>query len=451
MTIVARLLSESWQVLGEMAPYLLLGFLVAGVLSVCISPAWVERHLGGRGLKPVFAASLLGVPLPLCSCGVIPVSASMRRHGASRAATTAFLLSTPQTGVDSIAATWALLGPVFAIFRPVAALLTGILGGFLIRFFAETNGTDEAGKPHTGRCTEACCEDRSQHGSLVRMLRYGFVTLPRDIGPALLVGILIAGAIATLFVRKGQLHTYAGGEILSVGGGILAILLLMAIGVPFYVCATASVPIAAGFIHMGVSPGAAFAFLVAGPATNAATLATVWKVMGRRTAILYLATVALSAIAGGLLLNWLSQIIAMAIPPLADGDSHGTTHAAHWSAHLAAVALLAVLAVSYCFKAKHRKESQEDAEYGERTGESSRFQRLELSITGMRCSHCAESVRRSLGECDGVRSADVDLRRGRAVVVGEHLDPGQLTAAVAGLGYGAAVSDETPPATPWGS
>ena len=121
MQIAVSIVQESWLVLGQMAPYLLFGFLAAGVLSVCISPESVERHLGGRGFGPVLKAALLGVPLPLCSCGVIPVAASLRRHGASRAATTSFLLSTPQTGVDSIAVTYALLGPVFAVFRPVAA------------------------------------------------------------------------------------------------------------------------------------------------------------------------------------------------------------------------------------------------------------------------------------------------------------------------------------------
>src|SRR4030042_5371545 len=155
-----ELVRQCWLVLGQMAPYLLFGFLMAGVLSVCVSPAWVERHLGRRGLGPVLAASAFGVPLPLCSCLVIPVSASMRRHGASRAATTAFLLSTPQTGVDSIAGTYALLGPGFAVFRPVAALLTGVIGGVLVLLFGENGGADEAAGAKPDACTDACCKGR---------------------------------------------------------------------------------------------------------------------------------------------------------------------------------------------------------------------------------------------------------------------------------------------------
>ena len=131
MTLLLSFVSASWSVFMAMAPYLLLGFLVAGFLSVVISPRWVERHLGGNGLGQVFKASVFGVPLPLCSCGVIPVAASLRRHGASKGATTAFLLSTPQTGVDSIAVTYAMLHPVIAVFRPIAALVTGMVGGML--------------------------------------------------------------------------------------------------------------------------------------------------------------------------------------------------------------------------------------------------------------------------------------------------------------------------------
>ena len=148
--ILIDILRESWSVLGQMAPYLLFGFLAAGLLSVCISPEWVERHLGGRGVGPVLKATLFGVPLVLCSCGVIPVTASIRRHGASRAAATSFLLSTPQTGIDSIAITWALLGPVVAVFRPLIALATGLLGGMLVWLVGETrgDGRDDATQPH---------------------------------------------------------------------------------------------------------------------------------------------------------------------------------------------------------------------------------------------------------------------------------------------------------------
>ena len=422
LDLLVSMATESWLVLGQMAPYLLFGFIVAGVLSVCISPAWIERHLGGRGWTPVFTASLFGVPLPLCSCGVIPVSASMRRHGASRAATTAFLLSTPQTGVDSIAVTYALLGPVFAVFRPVAALLTGVFGGLLVRGFGEKDEDARAGEAKSSPCTEACCASEAEHGLLARVVHYGLVVLPRDIGPALLIGVLIAGAITAL-VPQGQLHGY-------VGGGILSILLLMAAGVPVYVCATASVPIAVGFMHVGASPGAALAFLISGPATNAATLTTIWKVMGRRTMILYGVTVAVSAVVCGLLMDWLIPTLKEALPKL-DSHVHAMTEGG-WFGNLAAIVLLGVLAYSCLCKSKEHVGDAGGALAGPvgRTGE-----RLTLQVSGMTCSHCVQSVRHALAECSGVEEADVHLESGRAVVAGEGLDRERIVAAVTGLGY----------------
>jgi len=315
-----------------MAGSLLVGFGVAGLLSVFISPTWLERHLGGGGLAPVFKASLFGVPLPLCSCGVIPVSASLRQHGASRAATTAFLLSTPQTGVDSIAITWTLLGPLFAFFRPIVALLTGILGGGLVQAIVPDEVTSQ-----TPDFPLAVDRAESQAPRLVAAFRYATVTLPADIGRALLVGVLLAGAIATV-VPDGFLAGY-------LGAGPWSIMLMMAVGIPLYVCATASVPLAVGFIAMGATPGAALAFLVAGPATNAATLTTIRRVLGQRTMLVYLLTVAVSSFGGGLLLDWLWPRAGAALPFFAGGGHTG--HGVSLVDHGLGVLLVAVMVWSW--------------------------------------------------------------------------------------------------------
>lgn len=432
--VLANIITQSWQVAGQMSPYLLFGFLVAGVLSVCISPAWVERHLGRGGWGSVLKAALFGVPLPLCSCGVIPVSASIRQHGASRAATTAFLLSTPQTGVDSIAVTYVLLGPVFAIFRPIAALLTGLVGGGLVQFFGESKGMDAPRASASGTFTENCTVGKHERSIPSRALRYGFVTLPRDIGLALLVGILIAGAMAAL-VPQDHLNAY-------LGGGVLSILLLMAAGVPVYVCATASVPIAAGFLHMGASPGAALAFLIAGPATNAATFTTVWKVLGRRTAVLYLITVAASAVACGLLLNWLVPVMGASLPQL--GSHTHAVAASSWLYHAGAIVLLAVLAFSYKATSARKTDQGKIAKDEPDTRAASDEHRLELRVTGMTCSHCAESVRRVIAECPGVQRAEVNLEGGRAMVFGKNFDTGLLQRVVEELGYSGRIVAEGP-------
>jgi uncharacterized membrane protein YraQ (UPF0718 family) len=286
-----------------MAPYILFGFLAAGVLSVMISPETVERHLGGRGFWPVFKASLFGVPLPLCSCSVIPVAASLRRHGASRGATVGFLISTPQTGVDSILVTWGLLGPLFGVFRPVAALFSGLVGGLLVDV-QERSGSAPSEPPPDGE-EACCCAHGEERGRLARILRYAFVTLPRDLARALLLGLLVAGVISAL-IPDGF---FSG----ALGTGLGGMLLMMLVGIPLYVCATASVPIAAAMILKGVSPGAALVFLMTGPATNAATVATVWETMGPRTALTYLLAVGLTALTCGLALDYLFVVNGVSV------------------------------------------------------------------------------------------------------------------------------------------
>jgi len=428
METLAKIASESWLVLGQMAPYLLFGFLVAGALSVCISPEFVERHLGGRGFGPVVKAALFGVPLPLCSCGVIPVAASFHRHGASRAATTSFLLSTPQTGVDSIAITYALLGTVFAVFRPIIALATGLLGGLLVMLFGGSNGDGSEGSAKSPDCTDACCANKGRRNIVRRALEYGFVVLPRDIGAPLLVGVLIAGAISAL-IQPNELRFY-------LDRGILSIAIMMAIGIPIYVCASASVPIAAGLIHLGASPGAALAFLIAGPATNAATITTIWKLLGGRTAGLYLLTIALSAIGGGLTLDWLMPAMSATVPTMA-AHAHETM-GGDWFSAFWAVVLLAVLAFSYL--AKPRAEPLlGDTESAPPDESRPPQQRMELAISGMTCDHCVAAVTRALSACPGVTSARVDLTAGRAVVAGEKLDAGHCVAAVIAVGYTAKI------------
>ena len=334
------ILMSFWAVLGEMAPYLLFGFFVAGLLSVLISPEIIERHLGGRGIWPVIKASAFGVPLPLCSCGVIPVATAIRKHGASKGATTAFLISTPQTGADSILATFSLLGPVFAIYRPIAALISGIIGGAIVSATGKDSSSSQAVK-----CNDACCSGQAKGHVAGRVLEYGFLTLPRDIGRTLLVGLAVAALISAV-VPKGYFS-----DIVPVGP--IQILVLMLVGIPVYICATASIPVAAGLILAGVSPGAAFALLMTGPATNAATLGTIWKVMGRRTCLIYLGTMMVAAFVGGLLLDTIVSI----------QDVQAAMHhewMPGWVKAVSAVVLLGTLGFGALRGSGHRRKKDSD-------------------------------------------------------------------------------------------
>jgi uncharacterized membrane protein YraQ (UPF0718 family) len=297
---IVSILSDFWGTAAEMSPYLLFGFFMAGVLSVLISQRLVEKHLGGIGIWPVVKASLFGVPLPLCSCSVIPVTMSLHKHGASKGAVVSFLLSTPQTGVDSILVTYSLLGPVFAIFRPLAAFATGIVGGELVNLFGRPSGGDVQQKQH---CTDECCSGEHSGGRIMRAFKYGFVTLPRDIGRAMLLG-LVAAAFISALVPDGFFAD-------KLGTGIFAMVAMMVLGIPMYVCATASVPIAAALMMKGLTPGAALVFLMTGPATNAASFVTIWHIMGRAAAITYLATVAGCALLSGVLLDHIISSVSL--------------------------------------------------------------------------------------------------------------------------------------------
>ena len=433
MDWILTFLTASWAVFGAMAPYLLLGFVVAGLLSVVISPEWVERHLGGNGLGQVVKASLFGVPLPLCSCGVIPVAASLRRHGASKGATTAFLLSTPQTGVDSIAVTYALLGPFLAVVRPLAALITGVFGGGLVQAF---NGNGEAVNSEATvdgeapSCSSDCCDDDTPKNrpKIVEALHYGLVILPRDIGKALILGVAISGLIAA-FVAPQALESY-------LGGGLWPMLAAMAIGVPLYVCATASTPIALGLIHAGLSPGAALVFLISGPATNSAALTTLWKVLGRRAAILYLLTVAVASLATGLAVDGLISAGGLpesALVPAATSIADQGAHAQHeggramsWLETASAIVLLAVLINA--LRPRRRRD-------GDRAMAEDDQWVLELKVSGMRCNGCVTSVQRALSEISGVTEAVVQLDEGRALIRGEGFSTQDLVDAVTSLGF----------------
>jgi len=434
MELFASTLAASWAMLVDMAPYLLLGFTVAGLLSVLISPRLVERHLGNRGLGQVFKASLFGVPLPLCSCGVIPVGASLRQHGAGKGATTAFMLSTPQTGVDSIAVTYALLGPFLAIVRPIAALLTGFLGGSLVYAF-DRNGDDETVKdapesscPSGSGCCEA--DEAPRKKTLFDGLNYGLVTLPRDIGRALIVGILLSGVISAL-IEPHALEAY-------LGGGVWPMLAAMLVGIPLYVCATASTPIALSLIHAGLSPGAALVFLITGPATNGATLTTLWRVLGRRSVVIFLLTVAVGALATGLVVDSLvaSEIVGpnAMVPAVVSGspahDHHGDAGGVGLWFRRGCAVLLMLLLVNALWP-QPQPMGRGDLEMKTMPGGET----VELKVTGMRCNGCVESVTRALNECEGVENATVDLTAGLASVRGIGCDRTALADRVRALGF----------------
>ncbi len=283
-----------------MAPYLLLGFLVSGVLSVVLPVRWVKKHLSKPGKASVLKSALFGVPLPLCSCGVIPVAAWMRRHGASKGAVGAFLLSTPQTGVDGFLVAMALLGLGMALYNMAAAFVSGMIVGLVLNLFRDSPVIEEeVSDPETPRPAWP-----------LRVIRHGFVTIAGDIAVPLAFGILASGVISGL-VDPDQFSAY--------GSGLWAKLAVIAIATPLYVCDIASLPVAASMLAAGLSPGTVVVFLMAGPATNAATYLTLGKILGKKEMFTYLGC----AIVLSLVMGFLLDRIAPVLPPIEAACLHG--------------------------------------------------------------------------------------------------------------------------------
>lgn len=301
------ILHAFWHVVLMMAPWLVGGFLIAGMVGVLMPREWAEKAMGkSKGWKGVLNAVLIGVPLPICSCGVLPLTQALRKSGASKGAAAGFLILTPQTGIDSILATYSLMGPLFAVMRPVAAFLTGIVGGAIVNVMTkdETPSAPAAApSPAKGHCCCCCCHGHAEHQEekkpafVVASLKKSW-ELFREVVRPLFVGIVIA-AIVSAFVPENFFATAFGGN------DWLAMPAMILIGFPMYVCSTASIPIAASMIAKGLTPGAAFVFLMVGPAINAASMTTVAQLIGRKAAVAYALVISLGAILMGIVVNLL--------------------------------------------------------------------------------------------------------------------------------------------------
>ncbi len=295
--MLTGILTETWNFTVEMAPYLLIGFALAGLLRAFVTERALSRHLGGDGFGPVLKASLLGVPLPLCSCGVLPTAAGLRKGGASRAATSSFLISTPETGVDSIAVSWAMLDPVLTIARPVAALLTAIFTGTAQMWLLPEPSVSV---PSLGEAPEK--NDKKIRRKLADGMRYSFLVLLADIAWYVTLGLVLAGAVS-YFLPPNLFESLPGGRLTQIA-------IVAGISVPLYICATSSTPLAAAMIAKGMSPGVALLFLLVGPATNISSLTVIYKMMGLRSTILYLSGIVAAGLVFCFTTDWLYSFLA---------------------------------------------------------------------------------------------------------------------------------------------
>ncbi|HHJ36028.1 MAG TPA: permease [Gammaproteobacteria bacterium] len=326
--MLIELLNNIWLVFLDTAFWLLLGLLTAGIIKLFISENTMRRWVGGRGLSSILRAALFGAPLPLCSCGVLPAAIGLHRAGASKEATVSFLISTPETSIDSVAVTYALMGPVMAIFRPVSALVNAVGTGLLTTFVSgdDVRKEDKKSEVAAEHCCSSekdtqkqealsCCAESSEPveggccpgsavsdnkeraaNKLLQVISYAGAELLDDISKWLFIGIVLAGIMMT-FIPPDWLAQW--------GQGLTAMLVMLVVGVPMYICAVASTPVAAGLLLAGVSPGAVLVFLLVGPATNIASFALLKQELGLKVTAVYLSGLSVLSLIMGLLLEWL--------------------------------------------------------------------------------------------------------------------------------------------------
>jgi uncharacterized membrane protein YraQ (UPF0718 family)/copper chaperone CopZ len=414
MELVSKFFITLWDLTVEMAPYLLLGFLIAGLLNGVFSKDWLQRKMGKPGWGSSVKAALLGIPLPLCSCGVIPTGVSFHKQGASKGATSSFLISTPQTGVDSILVTYSLMGWAFAIIRPIVAFVTGVLGGI---WADQDRKVAQTTTPEASSCSD-CSDDNpaQQQHWFDRIFKYAFVTFLQDISRWLILGLVMATLI-TLFVPDTLFTEYLSRPWLNM-------LIVLAASVPLYVCATASVPIAAALLLKGVSPGAALVFLMAGPATNVATLTVLWQTIGKRTTIKYLISIMVGAVGFGLIIDYALPKEWFTYFTPAHSGAHENHLLPHWLMVGSGILMIYLIVQAEILKFIPKTNKTTEIMDNSTT----------YAIEGMTCNHCVANVDKNLKALEGVENISVDLQKGEAVVDGD-VPESKIKSVIEEIGY----------------
>jgi len=404
---------EIWSLFIQTAPYLLLGMLFSGLIYIFVDNKLILKHIGSKSISSIFKSTMLGIPIPLCSCGVIPVAATLRDSGASKGSTVSFLVSTPQTGIDSIFLTYGMLGPIFALFRPLAAFISGLFSGLVINHF------DDESHHHSNNSNQKIQNEKSIIERFKLGLKYGFITLPADIVTPLITGLAISAVIA-IFVPPNFIAQY-----FSFNSYFMFILMLV-VSIPIYVCATASIPIAVALLGKGVSAGAVFVFLMVGPATNASSIAVVKSILGKKTMYLYLFLIAFTAIFFGIILDYFLVIEL----PLSMTHTHIHDEMNFISIFLTIVFIL-ILMNAYLHKLD--TSPQPDKKHVSKTKHYE--EELSIMVSGITCSHCKESIENGLDSFNEIKSATINQQTGQVIILGKNLKKDLIESKIKNLGF----------------
>ena len=408
-SFIQSFIEEFWSLCVETAPYLLLGMFFSGLIYIFIDSKFILKHIGSKSLSSILKSTLMGIPIPLCSCGVIPVASTIRNSGASKGSTVSFLISTPQTGIDSIFMTYGMMGPVFAIFRPFAAFISGIISGIVVNRF------DDESHNHVSKNYS-----NQEKVNLIERLKigfnYGFVVLPSDILVPLLQGLSVA-ALISIVIPPDFIATYFSDS------KYLVFILMLLISLPIYVCATASVPIAVALMAKGVSAGAVFVFLMAGPATNASSIAVVKKILGKKVMFLYLFLVATISIFFGIVFD----LFLKAELPISF-HHHSHDHGQNYFSTILAISFILLMINAYFNKSRtiNMTNFSENTKFNDK---------LSLIVKGMTCSHCKQSVENGLGNIPEVENTIVNLETGQVIIQGDKLNKDTITTTIENLGF----------------
>lgn len=408
---IIKFFEDFISILSEMSPYLLLGFFFAGLLYAFMPRQKIERYFSGKPLKSSVLAAIFGIPLPLCSCGVIPTGTALYKNGASKGGTVSFLISTPQTGVDSILATFSLLGLPFAIIRPIAALITGITGGLITSHYTKKEE----------RAESEFKEDERQQKNFIEKVKdvftYGFVEFIQDISQWLIVGLVLAAAISAL-IPDDFFNLLALPPVLQM-------LMILVISIPLYICATGTIPLAAVLLLKGISPGAAFVLLMAGPATNAATITMIGKVLGKKSLFAYLGTIIAGALGFGLLIDYVLPIEWFTFITQQDISHHHGDGVQLWQIGSAIVLNLLIIN-GYIQKIKQQRITPQNI---------TTMENITIRVDGMTCNHCKTNVENNLEKLDFVENATVNLGDKSVTIEGDAIDIKKSKELVNSLGY----------------
>lgn len=404
------MLLDCWTIWARLAPWLLLGMLISGLMGALLPSNWIRKRF--QGFSGVFRAVLLGVPLPLCSCGVIPAGVGLRQQGASKGAALGFLISTPQTGVDSILVSVSFFGWPFAIVKMLAAAMTGLVGGCLLDFVEPECQTSPQTVNKTGALPRVHVDRPVETRRWLERLRESSVEILRSIWVWLVVGVLVSALIneylPTIWVNN-----------LESLGWFPSILVVLLLSIPLYVCATASVPIAAALVSSGLSPAAALVFLMAGPATNVSTIGVIYGRFGAKSVVVYLVTI----LAGSIGVGWLFD--GFLLSDVSQGIIENHHFLSFWET---ASGIVLLLLVGKFVATDLQRFFMKNRSVGRNA------EKMILDITGMTCGGCVHRVETALLQLEGVERVSVDLKAGTAAIWGGQ-NPAEAVDCVRRLGF----------------